>query len=256
MLKTKQNKRTQQVKKRRTVGLISAVQSEGALLIKGLGLVRRAGPGPACFTSRAGGTDYVYVVSGMAKANAGHAAGLLIRDYSPDVVVSFGIGGAYPGAGLTVGDVAVATKEVYADEGVETTKGFHPLEMIGIPMLRARGKRYFNEFPLNRRLGKRALSAALTVGRAASGPFATVSTCTGTRKKAVQLRTRLRAICENMEGAAIAQICSLYGIPCAELRGISNIVEDRDRSRWDILLAARVACEAVLALLAGADLRV
>ncbi len=238
--------------RRRTVGLISAVVSEGSPLLKGLGLIRRADPGPACYAGRIGGTDFVYIISGMAKANAGHAAGLLVRDFSADVVVSFGIGGAYQGAGLAVGDIAVAAKEVYADEGGETTKGFQPLEMIGIPLLRVRGRRYFNEFPLDRMLCRRALRAALTVGRAASGTFATVSTCTGTKKKAAQLRDRLGAICENMEGAAVAQVCSMYGVSCVEIRGISNMVEDRDKSRWDIPLASKASCEAVIAFLAGA----
>jgi futalosine hydrolase len=41
-----------------------------------------------------------------------------------------------------------------------------------------------------------------------------------------------------MEGAAIAHICTRYGVPMVEMRGISNIVEDRDRGRWNIRLAA------------------
>jgi len=48
---------------------------------------------------------------------------------------------------------------------------------------------------------------------------------------------RYGAICENMEGAAVALVAALYGIRCMEVRGISNMVEDRDLSRWDIPLA-------------------
>ena len=48
------------------------------------------------------------------------------------------------------------------------------------------------------------------------------------------MEERWGAVCENMEGAAAAHVSLLYGVPFAEARGISNIVEDRDRSRWDI----------------------
>jgi len=40
-----------------------------------------------------------------------------------------------------------------------------------------------------------------------------------------------------MEGAAVALMAARYGIECLELRGISNQVEDRDRTRWNINLA-------------------
>jgi len=54
-----------------------------------------------------------------------------------------------------------------------------------------------------------------------------------------------------MEGAAVAQLCACLGVPFFEVRGISNLVEDRNLSRWDLPTAARVAQQAVRALLAG-----
>ncbi|MBI4710197.1 MAG: hypothetical protein HY759_03720 [Nitrospirae bacterium] len=71
-----------------------------------------------------------------------------------------------------------------------------------------------------------------------SGAFVTVSTSTGTNKRAKELEKRFNAICENMEGAAVAHVCAMYGIPMLEVRGISNIVEDRDRDKWDIKTAS------------------
>ncbi|MDD2501900.1 MAG: futalosine hydrolase, partial [Geobacter sp.] len=32
-----------------------------------------------------------------------------------------------------------------------------------------------------------------------------------------------------------------YGVPCLEIRGISNLVEDRDMARWDIGRAVEAA---------------
>ena len=95
------------------------------------------------------------------------------------------------------------------------------------------------------------MQAASGVGHAASGVFATVSACSGTREQALLLQTRFNAICENMEGAAVAHICRLYNVPMLEMRGISNIVEDRDPSAWDIRGASDAVSRAVIALLAG-----
>jgi len=73
------------------------------------------------------------------------------------------------------------------------------------------------------------------------GTFVTVSTCTGTLDKGREIGKRFNAVCENMEGAAIAQICGLSGIQVTEIRGISNIIEDRTAAplnKADILKAA------------------
>jgi futalosine hydrolase len=52
-----------------------------------------------------------------------------------------------------------------------------------------------------------------------------------------------------MEGAAVAQVAELHTIPWLEVRGISNIVEDRDMARWDIPKAAAAAQTAVIRIL-------
>ncbi|MCG2813516.1 MAG: hypothetical protein L6245_02435, partial [Thermodesulfovibrionales bacterium] len=82
-----------------------------------------------------------------------------------------------------------------------------------------------------------------------SGTFVTVSTATGTGRRAREIEKRFDAICENMEGAAVAHVCAMYGIPMLEIRGISNIVEDRDRSKWDVKTAAENCQKTVLTFL-------
>jgi futalosine hydrolase len=192
----------------------------------------------------------------MGKTNAAHAATRLILDYAPSFIINFGIGGAYPSSGLNTGDLAVATKEVYADEGIQFNNRFETLETIGIPLLKAAGKRYFNEFPLDNKLCKTAVDAGLRTGvNVKAGVFATVSTCTGTKERSAEISSRFGAVCENMEGAAIAHICCLYKIPCIEIRGISNIVEDRDVSKWEIKLAAENCQKALIEFFSMPEIR-
>ena len=56
-----------------------------------------------------------------------------------------------------------------------------------------------------------------------------------------------------MEGAALAHVAAIYGVPLLELRAVSNLVEDRDLSRWRIREAADTAQDAVRAVVASWD---
>lgn len=231
-------------------GLIASVNAEGKQFLRMFDPVGKALAGhPVFYSGSVSGNQVMFGISGMGKTNAAHAVTILIERFSPSCIVNFGIGGAYPSSGLTIGDIAVAEKEVYADEGVLLKDGLHSFAEAGIPLVKAGGRKYFNEFPVDRHLSTLARKAAGSVAHCKSGMFLTVSACTGTKKRAGELETKFRPLCENMEGAAIAHICRLYGIPFVEIRGISNIVEDRNKKKWDIKLAAENCQQAVLRFL-------
>ena len=237
------------------IALISSIPEESTFLAKGL-RKRSVVAGKPLFQGRIQGKDVAYMVSGMGKTNAAHAATILIERFAPRMTVLFGVGGAYPSSGLRVGDIAVAEKEVYGDEGVVTKRGFEDTKFIGIPFLKKGRVAYFNEFPLDNTLAEKARKSLHGIpgplspsSGIVSGTFVTVSSCTGTRKRALELQKKFGAICENMEGASVAHICTLYGTPLLEIRGISNIVEDRDKAAWDIFLAAENCQNAVAKLL-------
>lgn len=237
------------------IALISSVPEEGKVFIKHLKEKSLLGCKPV-HKGRIQGKEIAYMISGIGKTNAAHAAAVLLERVSPDLVILFGVGGAYSSTGLKVGDIAVAEKEVYGDEGILAKDGFQGAEFIGIPFLKKGRKRYFNGFPFKRKLVEKAVESSALVTRHSSlvtgvksGAFVTVSTCSGTRGRALELKNRFNAVCENMEGASVAHICTLYGTPMIEIRGISNIVEDRDRGKWNIKLAADNCQRAVTELL-------
>lgn len=62
-----------------------------------------------------------------------------------------------------------------------------------------------------------------------TGVFLTVSACTGNINRAKFLERKFNALCENMEGFAIAKCAQIYNIPVTEIRSISNMVTDRTR---------------------------
>jgi futalosine hydrolase len=175
--------------------------------------------------------------------NASHSVTLLLEYLKPDILILFGIGGAY--AEAVVGDVVIAISENYGEEGVMTPVGWKSMEFTGFPLLK-NDLEYFNTFAMDRELSQLAIKASKGIGlKVHSGNFITVSQCSGTRKTGEIIRRRFNGICENMEGAAVAHICTKYKVPMIEIRGISNIIEDRDLKKWNIPIAVSNCSKAV-----------
>lgn len=192
-------------------------------------------------------TEAVVCICGIGKANAAQGATLLLERFMANFIYNIGVGGAYPSSQLSIGDIAIAEKEIYGDEGLTAETeyrrqktevrgknriSFYTMDKLGLPLATINGVNYYNEFPM---------FIPPNLNNVKKGNFVTVSSCTGILEKAMQIEKRFDAICENMEGAAIAHICALSRIQAAEIRGISNIVEDRAAAplnKADIIKAA------------------
>ena len=237
------------------IGLISAVSFEGEVIQRDLQKVHeKASCGIALYKGKIHNKPVVSITSGIGKTNASRGATILIERFCPVIIVNFGVGGAYPSSGMKAGDIAIAEKEIYGDEGVSLRDGFHTVETIGIPFLVKAGERYFNEFQVDKKIFKTAVSIAQVTHHASrltvkAGPFLTLSNCTGTLKRAMELEKKFNAICENMEGAAVAHVCVSYGIPMLEIRGISNTVGNRDIKKWNLKQAAENCQKVVIEFL-------
>ncbi|MGK2905028.1 MAG: futalosine hydrolase [Desulfuromonadales bacterium] len=236
------------------IALLAAVPEETYLIRQALlDLAQKSVNGMTLMTGKLAGHEICLTHSGTGKASAAAATITLLSDTRPEALWLFGCGGAYPGSGLAVGDLALASAEIFGDEGVATSKGFTDLAEMRLPM-RQISEPLFNTWPVDRKLHDWARfhlqeRAERTDTALASGPFVTVSTCTGTAAKATEIEERTGGICENMEGAAVALACQQLSVPLLEVRGISNLVEDRDTSRWNLPLAMSSAQHAILTLL-------
>jgi futalosine hydrolase len=229
--------------------ITAATFTELSLFVAATGLGRSPEPSPfVVYEGEFAGRHMIAAISGIGKVNAAACTASLLAGCTPGLLISTGCAGAFPGSGLGVGDLAAATTEIYGDEGVLTPAGWASLELIGIPVAERDGRRYFNEIPLAAPSAERAVTLANDLGIGIRpGRFLTVSTCSGTAARGEELQQRFDCICENMEGAAVAQTALRYGIDCLEVRGVSNLVEDRDLSRWDIGLAVERAQRFLLA---------
>jgi futalosine hydrolase len=182
------------------------------------------------------------IQTGVGPVNAAHATTIAILEHRPDAIIVCGIGGAYPSAGLELGEVVCAADEIYGDLGAQSPAGFLDMRALGFAVVRGPTP-LFNElpmqiFPVQRRVR-----------------FVTVSTCTGTEVAARELELRTGGLVENMEGAAIAHVAHLHGLPIGEVRSISNIVTNRDTNTWRLRDAADAAQLAVMEWIASVRTR-
>ncbi len=189
------------------------------------------------------GKSIAFTHCGVGKVNAAHSATLILENYETALLILFGIGGAY-NTHAKIGDVAVSENENYGEEGVLTKNGWTSMETIS-PLLK-KEKEYYNTFPLDLELSELAVKVAKDQGfNTISGDFVTVSQVSGTKERGEILKNRFNGICENMEGAAVAHICALYGVRMVEIRGISNMIEERDIKKWNIPLGVSHANKVV-----------
>jgi futalosine hydrolase len=205
--------------------------------------VTSAVAGKEWVSGRMGGRSVLLVATGIGAVNAAHALTCALQARRPDWVLQVGVGGAYPQGGLEIGALALASEEWYGDLGVRTDEGWQGADLIGIPVY---GEDGYNKFVL---AGECLDRAREVLPEVKVGPFATVQECSGTDELGLERGARFGAVCENMEGAAAAHVCALYGVPFLELRAMSNRVEKRDREQWDLVGAVARAQEAAARLL-------
>lgn len=179
------------------------------------------------------GQRFRVVEMGVGPVNAAHATTVAILEEKPDAIVVCGVAGAYPSSGLKIGDVVSASVEVYGDLGAQSPTGFRDMQALGFPVVSS-PRLLFNELPMQ------------VFPTSQSVRFVTVSTCTGTEDVAREIEARTNGAVENMEGAAVAHVAHIHGIPIGEVRGISNMVTNRDRKAWRLREAAAAAQQAVV----------
>lgn len=189
------------------IGPYEVCEGGGVTLLAG-------GVGPA---AAAAATATVLTATARSGSDAaGSALPAMQADPPYDLVLSAGIAGGFAGR-ADVGDLVLASELVAADLGADSDDGFLSLDRLGFGTTRLA-----------------AAPLALTVDGLRLGPVLTVSTATGTARRADELAARFDATAEAMEGFGVAEAARRYGVPVGELRGISNRVGRRDRDTWDV----------------------
>ena len=152
---------------------------------------------------------------------------------SYDVVINAGICGSFD-RNLKLGELVLINEDYFADLGAEDDEKFLSVNELNLPGA------YFvkNEKPF--------IHDSLENTKKVRG--ATVNTTHGNENSIKKITARLRVEVESMEGAAFLWACNQAKVKCLQIRSISNYVEKRDRSKWEIPLAVKNLNEALLKL--------
>ena len=228
-----------------TLLIVAAVESELDRLKAELN-ARAAGAvgGYAYYECPSGAAPVFLGVTGVGVVSAALALAGFISKIEPDKIIMIGSAGALPGSGLNVGDVVVASDEILSEMGLCTGPGIGHCRLLGV----AGDKQ---EISLSQELSRSLLLAAQKSTGGVHGRFLTV---VGVSADEAQARARARtfeALAENMEGYALALAGTRFGIEVGEIRAISNMAGNRDKSAWDLESANERAQSAVINYLKG-----
>ncbi|MBK9391636.1 MAG: futalosine hydrolase [Bacteroidetes bacterium] len=153
----------------------------------------------------------------------------LAVNMKPDLAINVGIAGSYREE-FPVGSVVMPVTDCFADAGIEDGDKFITLYEAGLA-----GK---DEFPFRNGLLHSENRYCEELREILNTVDAiTVNTATGSEKTKKRLILKFNPGIETMEGAAFFYICARERIPFVAIRSVSNMVEKRDRDKWNIPLA-------------------
>lgn len=167
-----------------------------------------------------------YLQTGIGMVTTAFSLGKILANQHYDLAINIGIAGAFDRS-INLGEVVEVSSDKFSELGVEDGNTFSNLEEMGLVQR--------NEFPFVDS-NIHASDLKLNLGfKKVSG--ITVNTVHGNKKSIEGIVNRLNPEVESMEGAAFFYACKMSSLKCIQLRAISNYVEKRDKSKWEIDLA-------------------
>ncbi|WP_276352651.1 5'-methylthioadenosine/adenosylhomocysteine nucleosidase [Cohnella caldifontis] len=197
-----------------TIGIIGAMKEEIDLLLQEQqDTAEERHAGIAFHTGRLHGRRVVSCKSGVGKVNAAVCTQLLIDRFGVDAVLFTGVAGALDPQ-LEIGDIVVSRSCVQHDMDVTPlgfARGVIPYQEV-------------SEFPSDPELIRLAEQAGERVfpGRCRIGKVLSGDQFIADRETVRKLHEEMQGTCTEMEGASVAQVCHMNGIPHVIIRSMSD----------------------------------
>lgn len=195
---------------RKTIGVLTAMSVEYKQIASILTDTKTEKIGPHEFLKGTlGNKEIILMQCGIGKVNAASGVTNMIIHYKPDGIVSTGVAGGIDTC-LKVMDVVVSTQTCYHD--VSCGDDVDPGQVQGLP-------RFFDS---SKEMVEKAKALESDV-RIVPGLICTGDQFITNREQLNAIKaTYPEGLAVDMESAAIAQVCHLYGIPFASFRIISD----------------------------------
>jgi futalosine hydrolase len=164
------------------------------------------------------------LVTDVGMVATAYALGRELTANQYDLAVNLGIAGSFDRS-IALGDVVEITTDTIAGLGAEDDDNFLTISQLGF------GENTFTATEsLTNVSNKFNLKQATAI---------TVNTVHGNDASIQKIQKRLNPQTESMEGAAFFYACREAGVPCLQIRAVSNYVEKRNRDNWQIGLAIK-----------------
>lgn len=189
------------------------------------------------------GHEIDVLITGVGMVPTAAWLGRVLARETYDLALNFGLCGAFDAA-LALGQVVHVVSDGLSEVGAEDGERFLSLHELGLS-----GP---DEFPyhdgviVNRLAPENPVLARLPTVRGI-----TVNTVHGHEASIARVVERHQPQVESMEGAAFLFTCLVSGVPCAQVRAVSNVVERRNREAWRIGAAIEALNTTALSLLAA-----
>jgi futalosine hydrolase len=155
-----------------------------------------------------------------------------------NLVLNMGIAGSLTRE-LHIGEIVNVVSEEFADLGIEKPDEFLTLFEAGFMDA--------NEYPFEN--GTLKATAGIEFAGLKKVRGITTNMSHGRKQSIAEIHQKFSAHVESMEGAAVFYVCNSMGVWCNQIRAISNFVEPRDSSKWNIPLALENLKEAIIEVL-------
>ncbi|AVI63414.1 5'-methylthioadenosine/S-adenosylhomocysteine nucleosidase [Halomonas sp. GFAJ-1] len=199
----------------RRIGIIGAMAQEVNLLASQLeNAARYEHAGFVFYTGTRYGLEVVVLQSGIGKVNAAVGTAILLERHQPDAVINTGSAGGFA-TDLNIGDVIISDEVRHHDVDA-VVFGYELGQVPGMPAAYQADKQL-------RDLARGAI-AALGEVNVREGLIATGDAFMADPERVATTRAQFPTmLAVEMEGAAIAQTCHLYGCPFVVIRALSDI---------------------------------
>ena len=173
---------------------------------------------------------------GIGKVNAAVCAQIMISVFGVDEIINTGVAGAVA-HGIVQNDMVVASRFVQHD--VDTSPIGDPVGFVSTV-----NKLYFEA---DKGIAERLRAAIGDKAHTLVGTIATGDQFVADKRVTEKLRTLFDAAACDMEGGAIAQVCTLAGVPFGAVRCISDSADEQATMDYpDFAAKAAATCSAMV----------